>query len=96
MEDKYRGHPIELIGGDWFYCDTKELVSSDKNIACGHCGKENTKDGHDGCLDTLPYVINACCGHGADREAYVQFKNGYCVRGKFAKIVVKLLRRKYA
>ena len=45
---------------------------------CGHCGKKRTAHGHDGCVGTLKGVTNACCGHGEDRMAYVQFDHeGY-------------------
>jgi len=40
---------------------------------CGHCGLRRTVEGHDGCIGTLPDVMNACCGHGEDGMAYVQF-----------------------
>lgn len=42
---------------------------------CNHCDKLPTKEGHDGCIGTLPIeeVMNACCGHGSDNQAYVQF-----------------------
>lgn len=32
-----------------------------------------TIQGHDGCIGTLEGVMNACCGHGQDSCAYVQF-----------------------
>lgn len=40
---------------------------------CGHCGLPRTKEGHDGCIGTLEGVKNACCGHGEEAVAYVQF-----------------------
>jgi hypothetical protein len=40
---------------------------------CGRCGLERTVDGHDGCIGFLPGVANACCGHGEEDCAYVQF-----------------------
>lgn len=41
---------------------------------CGHCGLIATPEGHDGCLgDLSPHVKNACCGHGNDSAAYIQF-----------------------
>lgn len=51
---------------------------------CTHCGKKRTSEGHDGCIGTLPDAINACCGHGEDRCAYVQFKNKETIRGREA------------
>ena len=58
-----------------------------KKRACGFCGCERTLEDYDGCLDgVLPEyeVMNACCGHGDVDEAYVQFSNGKCIRGKDA------------
>lgn len=40
---------------------------------CTHCNKSRTPEGHDGCIGTLEGIKNACCGHGFDNEAYVQF-----------------------
>jgi len=40
---------------------------------CGHCGRDATPEGHDGCVGTLIGVMNACCGHGNPEAAYVQF-----------------------
>lgn len=62
-----------------------------KNI-CGHCSKHRTLEGYDGCIGYLPNVRNACCGHGEDRSAYVQFNhedyqnkpNKYRITGKEA------------
>ena len=51
---------------------------------CGFCGKPNTKEGHDACLGTLPDVMNACCGHGRNDEAYVQFWDKPTLRGEEA------------
>lgn len=42
---------------------------------CKHCGLRITPEGHDPCLGTIPGVMNACCGHGRDEEAYVQFSS---------------------
>ena len=44
---------------------------------CGHCGLNRTEQGHDGCIGTLKGVMNACCGHGQDSAAYVQFDHEY-------------------
>jgi hypothetical protein len=71
--NKYRGHIIYQENDIWFYKDTKEPVSENKNRACGHCDLPNTAEGHDGCLGTLPDVQNACCGHGSITDVYVQF-----------------------
>lgn len=53
---------------------------------CIHCDKLPTKEGHDGCIGTLPtqHVMNACCGHGSDNQAYVQFWNKPRIAGQEA------------
>jgi len=53
---------------------TPEMAGSGQYGTCVKCKKEPTKDGHDGCIGTLPSkdVMNACCGHGLDSMAYIQ------------------------
>lgn len=58
--DTHRGHPMVRDGSVWRYCDNGQPVSDNPNRACGHCGKANTADGHDGCLGTIPDATNAC------------------------------------
>ena len=65
----------------WYYTDTDRLVANDPNRVCGECGKENTPEGHDGCLGALPGVTNACCGHGQVAEAYVVLLDGTRLAG---------------
>lgn len=56
---------------------------------CVYCGLQRTEEGHDGCIGTLKNVMNACCGHGQDESAYVQFNhdeysinpNKYIIKG---------------
>lgn len=74
---KWRGHDIHRDdqGDEWFYADGQP-VRDNPNRPCGYCGLPNTAEGHDGCLGTLPGVMNACCGHGSDNEAYIQFDDG--------------------
>ncbi|MFD2658586.1 hypothetical protein [Gracilibacillus thailandensis] len=80
-----RGHPIEHNGKEWVYSDTKEsTVETHTERACGYCGEHATPEGHDACLGTLPGVMNACCGHGHDNDAYVQFNDKSIARGKEA------------
>jgi hypothetical protein len=75
--EKMRGHDVVYVDGEWLMADTmKKTAEVWDKLPCGHCGKENTPEGHDGCVGTLPGVMNACCGHGAIGEAYVQFPNG--------------------
>lgn len=90
---KFRGYEIEEINGELVFSDTKEpTAQSWKSRPCGHCGKCNTQEGHDGCLGTLPNVMNACCGHGEVGEAYVQYRNGESVRGKDAISLIGVIR----
>lgn len=88
----YRGHKMALVDGAWRYADGV-AVRDDPFRACGHCGSPNTADGHDGCLGTLPGVINACCGHGTVDDAYVVLEDGSQMDGANALLaVIKLLR----
>lgn len=84
----FRGHPIICLSEteendgieQWVYEDTKTPVEGNPR-SCGHCGRDDTIDGHDGCLGILPGVKNACCGHGTQKESYIQFTNGVSVKG---------------
>lgn len=67
---------------EWRYSDDDTLVMDHRQERpCAKCGEQRTDEGHDPCLGTLPGVLNACCGHGHRVEAYIQFKNGVCIRG---------------
>lgn len=81
--DKFRGYEIyEKEEEKWYFSDTnKPTATTHMFRPCGHCGLENTPDGHDGCLSNLPGVKNACCGHGEREQSYIQFTNGVTVRG---------------
>lgn len=65
---------------------------------CGNCGLHRTKQGHDGCIGELEGVMNACCGHGQDSVAYVQFyhadydkePNKYLLQGDEALAYIKM------
>lgn len=87
-----RGHRI-TFRGQWLYLDTLTCTNG-RARACGYCGKPNTPEGHDGCLGTLPNVMNACCGHGQRNEAYVQFWSGRCIRGKASLIYIYIASSK--
>ena len=78
--NKLRGHNIILVDGEWLYEDTRTPTVGNER-ACGACGKSNTVEGHDGCVGTLPNVMNACCGHGIEEDAYVQHLDGSCTTG---------------
>ena len=77
----WRGHAIRYVCDVWRYLDTGRPVSGQPDRPCGHCGLACTPEGHDGCLGTLPGVRNACCGHGREREAYVQLASGRRLMG---------------
>ena len=70
----FRGYPTIVIDGKWCYEDTKETIK-DHLRPCKKCGKEYEFNAPDPCLGTLPGVAFACCGHGVQSEAYIQFKN---------------------
>ena len=59
------------------------MAGSGQYGTCVKCGKGPTREGHDGCIGTLPSpnVMNACCGHGRDESAYVQFWNSPRISG---------------
>ena len=54
---------------------TPELASGGQLYPCAKCGLPPTPEGHDGCLGALPdpNIMNACCGHGNDAQAYIQY-----------------------
>lgn len=83
----WRGHPIYFKNDSWFYSDTHEATAGNER-PCGHCGKFTTKDGHDGCLGELPNIMNACCGHGVESDAYVQYWLGNSIHGKDALMII--------
>lgn len=80
---KWRGHDIILIDDIWHYIDAYGL-RIDTERDCGFCQKSNTPEGHDGCLGTLPNIMNACCGHGIEEDAYLQYLDGTIIRGKIS------------
>ena len=81
--DTLRGHPIVFVGDEWLYCDTRTPTVGNVR-ACYECGMSNTPEGHDGCLGTLPNIMNACCGHGVEIGAYIQYPDGSCDNGSKA------------
>ena len=80
MSDHLRGHLMYFDGHQYRYVDT-DTPTVGAHRPCGHCGLEDTPEGHDACLGTLPGVTNACCGHGSSAESYIIFDNGIVVRG---------------
>jgi len=80
-----RGHEIEEVNGQWVFSDTKEpTITTWKSRNCNNCNKDFPSNDHDPCIGNLPGVMNACCGHGIDKEAYVQFPDGEHLSGKEA------------
>lgn len=53
---------------------TPDMAGSGQYGVCAKCGLLPTKEGHDGCLGELvdPDIMNVCCGHGDNSQAYVQ------------------------
>lgn len=91
---KYRGNPIVYKNNQWIFEDTGLSVRETyKNKPCGNCGRKRTKEGHDACLGTLIGVMNACCGHGEDKNAYVQFYDKEVIRGEDAITILEILKR---
>src|SRR5690625_1632556 len=92
-KSRLRGHEIERINGTWVFSDTKEPTALTwKGRPCGYCGLRNTPEDHDGCLGTLPDVVNACCGHGETKEAYIQFGDGRIIRGNDARRFIDVIK----
>lgn len=89
---KFRGWIIEHKEGALRFKDGSKVIDADwTKRPCGKCYKYFTPEGHDGCLGTLPGIMNACCGHGQTNEAYLQFWDGFCIRGEDALNVADIL-----
>lgn len=93
VQSKLRGHNIYHTKDGWKYEDD-DTPTVDNNRCCGYCGKQDTPEGHDGCLGTLEGVMNACCGHGDTSEAYVQFSKDEDIRGESALIWIESNKEK--
>ena len=91
--DKFRGNEITTKDGVSHYLNGSLTVDNWKTMPCGRCGKTFDKNGHDSCLGELIGLMNACCGHGNDEEAYIQFLDGNCVRGKDAIKIQEILKK---
>jgi hypothetical protein len=48
---------------------------------CAVCKATVGPDRPDACMGTLPGVIDACCGHGVPRRAYIVFESELVIRG---------------
>lgn len=94
ITSKYRGNEIIFKNNKWIYKNNGLIVDEiHEDMPCGYCGKMTTKEGHDGCLGTLIGIMNACCGHGEEDNAYIQFLDGKCIRGKDAITVIEILKK---
>jgi hypothetical protein len=71
----YRGHQLVMRNGRLEYEDETLVPDARGNMPCGKCSIYNTPEGHDACLGTLPNAMNACCGHGNNDDAYIQFNH---------------------
>ena len=64
---------------------TPEKASGGQIGKCQKCNLMPKTEGHevyDGCIGKLQGdVMNACCGHGDDRIAYIQYWNGSRIAG---------------
>ena len=89
---KFRGWDIVNNIDEWLFEDSLLPVNNSyETRPCGHCGLEYDETGHDPCIKNLIGVMNACCGHGDDKCAYLQFIDGECIRGNSARIVMGVL-----
>lgn len=73
---------FDVDGDVWRYEDDDSKVSRGWNKRpCKTCGEQWTEDKHDPCIANLSGVMNACCGHGDVKKAYVQFDRNNAVYG---------------
>jgi len=80
----YYGHASEWIdledGSDELrYTDTGESCWTTPTRPCPKCGEVPGGDNHDPCMQNLPGVEYACCGHGVE-EGYIKFEDGRTFR----------------
>jgi len=86
------GNKIVFKNNQWIYEDIKDSMFNNVK-PCKQCNKKPAIEGYDNCLGKLPLVTNACCGHGLNKNAYVQFGKIF-IRGKQAIIIQKILKNK--
>ena len=82
----HRGHAMWFDESvkEWRYMDGALVKENWQHRPCGKCGEHFTSDGHDPCIANLPNVQNACCGHGNESDAYIQFCDRRYVSGREA------------
>lgn len=94
IKSKYRGNDIIFVNDEWVFESTGlNTIETHNDMPCGRCNKLGTNEGHDACLGTLIGLMNACCGHGDDKEAYVQFLDGESIRGDDAVTIIDILKK---
>lgn len=74
-----RGHEIyfDYVKEDWLYSDDNSSIDIER--PCTRCNHLPLKSGEDFCLRGLSDcegIINACCGHGNDEDAYIMLEDG--------------------
>ncbi len=74
----HNGNPVKFINGKWIHGDGSDGY---KYKPCPACGKLPHEDGRDACLQKIPGVSSACCGHGVEGLEVVVFENGKTLRG---------------
>lgn len=73
---------------------TSEMAGSGQFGTCDKCKLGPTREGHDGCLGTLPGpIMNACCGHGNNKQAYIQYWNRKIITSDEAVVEQARLKR---
>jgi hypothetical protein len=89
-----RGHKVHYdeLKRTWVINKTNTRYYDD--IPCKHCGETPTGLGHDSCIGLLDGVSNACCGHGVIKDAYIQFSDGFVIRGICAIQAQAILKNK--
>jgi len=71
------GHPIYKDDqNQWRYLNDNKLFDFDTPRPCSKCKKEKPISGHDPCIQKLPGVRFACCGHGLIGKDYVTLVSG--------------------
>lgn len=76
---------------------TPDMIGSGQFSICVNCGLDHIIDGceiYDGCLGKLSggNIMNACCGHGDNEQAYIQYADSSCIRGEAAVELQRILK----
>ena len=87
------GHLIEydIEKKEHRYADNNELWDSKNPRPCIKCNQHVGPSRHDPCIENLPGVKFACCGHGDEYYAYVAFEDGTVYREQEALLLQKKL-----